>query len=256
MSSQEDPEARIRDLERSLSDRAGTSELGVSSSELGTSTSELGTGQYGGSYGNPPPPPPPGYAPTGYPQQGYSATPYAAPYANPYPTTPRSTGGFSWWWLVVATIVVGGVAVGAGVAVFGTHLFSDGTSITSSPRNRPSISGGGGILTNMPTPPNVSIPQVPSPEAPIAPGGLVTIGGMGQNKTIACNEGSVSISGMQNTIVLTGHCLSVNVSGIENIVTVEGADAITASGFDNKITFKTGSPEINNSGGDNVVEQG
>jgi hypothetical protein len=266
MNSQEDPEARIRDLERSLSDVASASELGASSSELGTSTSELGAGQYGGSYGTPPqlqpPPPPPGYSPTGYPQTGYSADPYAAPYTNPYPTAPypttppRSTGGFSWWWLVVATFVVGGVAVGAGFAVFGTHLFSSGTSITSSPRDRPSISGGGGILTNIPTPPNVSIPQEPQIQASTAPGGVVTIGGISANKTIACNEGTVNISGVQNTIVITGHCLSVNVSGIENIVTVDSADSIVASGFDNKVTFKTGSPEINNSGGDNVVEQG
>jgi hypothetical protein len=260
MNSQEDPEARIRDLERSLSDVASASELGASSSELGTSTSELGTGQYGGSYGTPPPPPPapPGYSPTPYPPPaGYSTAPYAAPYTTPYPTTPpRSTGGFSWWWLVVATFVVGGVAIGAGFAMFGTHLFSSGTSIANSPRDRPSISGGGGILTNMPTPPNVSIPQEPGIQASTAPGGVVTIGGISANKTIACNEGTVNISGMENTIVITGHCLSVNVSGIENIVTVDSADSIVASGFNNKITFKTGSPEINNSGGDNVVEQG
>jgi hypothetical protein len=253
MNPQEDPESRIRDLERSLSDVAGAS-------ELRSSSSELGAGQYGGDYGTaplPPPPPPPGYAPTGYPPPpGYSADPYTAPYANPYPTPPRSSGGFSWWWLVVATFVVGGVAVGAGVAVFGTHLFSSGTSITSSPRDRPAISGGGGILTNMPTPPNVAVPQVPSAEAPVAPGDPITVAGMGQNKTIACNEGSVSISGMENTIVLTGHCLSVNVSGIENIVTVDSAEAIVASGFDNRVTFKTGAPQISNSGGDNVVEQG
>jgi hypothetical protein len=267
MNSQDDPEARIRDLERSLSDVASNSELGASSSELGTSTSELGAGQYGGSYGNPqgqqPPPPPPGYSPTGYPQPGYSApgystAPYAAPYTSPYPTTPRSTGGFSWWWLVVATFVVGGVAVGAGVAVFGTHLFSSGTSITSSPRDRPSISGGGGVLTNIPTPPDVSggITQEPQIQASTAPGGVVTIPGISVNKTIACNEGTVNISGMENTIVITGHCLSVNVSGIDNNVTVDSADSIVASGFNNKITFKTGSPEITNSGGDNVVEQG
>jgi hypothetical protein len=159
--------------------------------------------------------------------------------------------------LVVAALLVGGIAVGAGFAVFGTRLFSDGTSIANSPHaDRPSISGGGGILTNIPTPPNVSIPVVPSAEAPIAPGDVVTIAGMGQHKTIACNEGSISISGMENTIVLTGHCLSVNVSGIENVITMDSADSITASGFDNKVTFKTGTPEINNSGGDNVVEQG
>jgi hypothetical protein len=110
----------------------------------------------------------------------------------------------------------------------------------------------------MPTPPDFSggISPEPQIEAPTAPGGVVTFGGISVNKTIACNEGTVNISGMENTIVITGHCLSVNVSGIENIVSVDSADSIVASGFDNKITFKTGSPEITNSGGDNVVEQG
>jgi hypothetical protein len=255
MNAQEDPEARIRDLERSLSDVAGTSELRASSSELGTNTSELGSGQYPTSYGTPSPPPPPGYSPTGYPQPGYST----APYANPYPQmSPRSTGGFSWWWLIVATFVVGGVAVGAGVAVFGTHVFSSGTSIAGSPHDRPAISGGGGILTNMPTRPNASggVAQPPGVAAPTAPGGDVTFGGISENKTIACNEGTVNISGMENTIVITGHCAKVNVSGIENIVTVDSAEAIVASGFDNRITFKTGSPQISNSGAGNVVEQG
>ena len=47
MNPPDDPEARIRDLERPLADVANTS--------------ELGTGQYPGGYGSAPPPPPPGY---------------------------------------------------------------------------------------------------------------------------------------------------------------------------------------------------
>ena len=46
MSSQDDPEARIRDLERSL---------GEQSSELTQSSSEMGSAPYGGGYTAPPP---------------------------------------------------------------------------------------------------------------------------------------------------------------------------------------------------------
>jgi hypothetical protein len=46
------------------------------------------------------------------------------------------------------------------------------------------------------------------------------------------------------------------VSGIDNVVTVDASDTIEASGSNNRITFKSGAPEINKSGFDNVVEQG
>jgi hypothetical protein len=147
--------------------------------------------------------------------------------------------------LIVATFVIGGVAVGAGVAVFGSNLFSSMSSIASSPRDRPDISGG---KTQMPQ----AEPSMPLPP----PGAVVSIGGIGGNKTIACNDSTVNVSGIDNTIVITGHCVSLTVSGIDNVVTVDGADTIGASGSNNRITFKSGSPEINKSGMDNVVEQG
>ncbi len=56
--------------------------------------------------------------------------------------------------------------------------------------------------------------------------------------------------------MITGQCLSVTVSGVENTVTVDAAAKINASGFNNRVTYLSGTPEINNSGGDNVVEQG
>jgi hypothetical protein len=62
-------------------------------------------------------------------------------------------------------------------------------------------------------------------------------------------------SGISNTVTITGHCVNVTVSGVENQVTVDTADAISASGFDNRVIYHFGSPAIN-SGGSNVVEQG
>jgi Protein of unknown function (DUF3060) len=48
----------------------------------------------------------------------------------------------------------------------------------------------------------------------------------------------------------------VNVSGMANVITVDSADTISASGFDNPVTFHTGAPQIENSDGSNVVQQG
>ena len=231
MNPQDDPEARIRDLERPLADVA--------------STSELGTGQYPGGYGSAPPPPPPGYR-----------------YGTPFPTPPtRGSGGFPWWWLIVAAFVIGLVAIGAGVAVFGSNMFSTSSPFSSGSGDRPNISGGGGTLHLRPIEPT-DRPRRQDPDAERrtaggrpAAGRQRGVSGIGENKTIACNDSVVSVSGVDNTVVITGHCTSLTVSGMDNVVTVDSAESIEASGFDNRVTFKSGSPEINKSGGGNVVER-
>ncbi len=45
-------------------------------------------------------------------------------------------------------------------------------------------------------------------------------------------------------------------SGVQNSVTVDGVDAIDASGFNNQITYHSGSPSIDKSGEGNIVQQG
>ena len=163
MNPQDDPEARIRDLERPLADVA--------------SASELGTGQqYPGGYGSAPPPPPPGYYGT-----------YGA-HGTPFPTPPtRGSGGFPWWWLIVAAFVIGLVAVGAGVAVFGSNVFSTSSPFSSGSGDRPNIAGGGGTLTNAPSS-RPTVPgrktQMPSAEPPVAVDPSVD----------ACHRGAASAS--------------------------------------------------------------
>ncbi|HME50571.1 DUF3060 domain-containing protein, partial [Mycobacterium sp.] len=39
-------------------------------------------------------------------------------------------------------------------------------------------------------------------------------------------------------------------------VTVDAADSIEASGFNNQVTFHSGSPSVDKSGESNVVQQG
>ena len=88
-----------------------------------------------------------------------------------------------------------------------------------------------------------------------APGQTVTVSGIDENKTVACNDATVSISGIRNVVNITGHCVKVSVSGIENKITVDAADSISASGFDNKVTYFSGSPQIDATGS-NSVQQG
>ena len=57
-------------------------------------------------------------------------------------------------------------------------------------------------------------------------------------------------------MVINGHCTSLTVSGIQNTVTVDAVDSIDASGFNNKVTYHTGTPKVSNLGGSNVVQQG
>ena len=221
MNPDDDPEKRIRDLERPLTEQAR---------ELGTTGPATG-------WPPPPPPPPPGY--------------YGPP--MPLPSVPSSTSGIRVGWIVLALLVVG-LVVGGG-AIVATSLFSVNRAGT------PTISGGGGTFTTATRPSRSSQPSrptvAPTPPGPgLGPGGDVSIAGVGQNKTIACNDSAVTISGMDNNVEITGHCTHVQVSGMNNVVTVEAADTIDASGMDNKITYRSGSPKVNKSGFDNTVEQG
>ena len=242
MKAEDDPEARIRELERPLTNQARTSELGA------------GQSSSGGAYV---PPPAPAYNAPDYTAPTYGAPPpYGTQYPAPYPAPRRKvSGGIPW--LVFGLIAVVLVAIAAGVIVFTTKIAGFTTSDGSG------VSGGGGS-TDIPSIPSIDIPSIPAPPgAPGAdlevisppPGGEVSVSGVENNKTVACNDGSVNISGIRNTVNVIGHCLKVTVSGMNNVITVDIADAIGASGFDNRITYHSGSPQIDSTDS-NIVEQG
>lgn len=88
------------------------------------------------------------------------------------------------------------------------------------------------------------------------PGGPIQIAGVGGSRTVACNDRPVSISGVSNTVVITGHCASVNVSGIDNTITVDSAEQIVTSGMRNRITYHSGTPDIPDPGESNIVVRG
>ncbi|KAA1249403.1 DUF3060 domain-containing protein [Mycobacterium simiae] len=234
MNPEDDPEARIRQLEQPLAEAARASELGAS--------------QPPGDAGYQPYPPPPGPVPPPY----YGST-YG--YQSPFPgATPRSSSGNRVFWILAAVFVVGVLAVIGGIVAYaGSHisrtlatLTPSTTVIQSSPATAPPPSGS---KTQSPTARPSSSPAPP-------PGSSLTVTGLNENKTIACNNSDVTVSGMSNTVVITGHCASLTVSGIENSVTVDTVDTIAASGINNQVTYHSGAPKISKSGAGNVVSQG
>ena len=241
MEPQDDPEKRIRDLERPLADTARASEF----------SSESGGAPYSGQ--THPPPPPPGPVP---PPQ--APPPYN--YGGPYPgVSPKPAGGNRLWWILGTMIVIGVLALAGGIAAFAAHQLSgvksiisssvpSTTQITSSPQSSP----------RSPTPPGRTATPTAGPSTvPLPPlGGQLSVSGINENKTIACNDSVVTVSGISNTIVIVGHCASLTVSGMQNSITVDAADTIDASGISNQVTFHSGSPQISKSGDGNVVQQG
>ncbi|HYQ35153.1 MAG TPA: DUF3060 domain-containing protein [Mycobacterium sp.] len=236
---QEDPEQRIRNLERPLADAAHASELGQAPPPDGYAYAPGPTG--------PPVPPPP------------SPWAYGPGYSGPPPKPPSNN---RIWWILGTVIVLGFLALAGGIAAFVVHRLSSVSSTTA-----PSISATFGPSTTRPrsTVPSTTRSRTPTPTASAPststsptppPGGSLSISGIGENRTIACNDNVVTISGLSNTVVITGHCNSLTVSGIQNTITVDAVDSIDASGFNNKVTYHTGKPKVSNLGGSNVVQQG
>jgi Protein of unknown function (DUF3060) len=248
MEPHDDPEARIRDLERPLNDRARASELG---------TQPYGTDPYPPTrpYADPYPPPPPmtGPLPPMPPPVGYGGTPYPAP--------PRPGGsGYRGGWLIAAgVIVVGVVAAVAGMVSF-TNTVSDVVSVFDPGDNSPTAAPS--INIDIPpiwtSAPNVSVPGIGAPTEPtvVAPGEQVSISGVGEQRTVICDTGTVSVSGVDNNVKIAGPCLGLTVSGVRNTITVESSGTVSVSGFDNKITYRDGDPEITQSGTGNLIERG
>lgn len=247
MSSEDDPEARIRQLENSAAQYGGV--------ELGTSDSS------GAGYTPTAPLPPPAYAPPpayGAPPPVYG-DPYAAPpmYGGP-PMQVQKKGapvGLIFGVLAVVAVLVFGI-----IGVVAWNMMSAVETVTP----RPTVAGGGGSVDSpsiavptVPSIPPIVLPDIPDISGPTeAPRGApLSVAGIDENKTITCNENIVSVSGVNNTVTITGHCASVTVSGVENTVTVDSAAVISASGFDNQVTYMSGAPQIDATGS-NVVSQG
>ena len=238
MKSEDDPEARIRELEQPLADAARASEGGTNSPP--------------GKWAPPssPPAPPMSDAPVPPPMSSPPFSPLPPlPYNDSFSSPPKRSQSRILW-IAIAVFVFGMIALPIGIFAFGAHQVSRSGlpsmfPIPSFPSVNPAPSG-----TMLQTP--GAAPTTSS----VASGDNVTVSGISEVRTIACNGGSVSVSGITNNVVITGHCARVTASGIQNQITVDSADTIQASGSGNQVTYHTGSPTVGNSGLGNVVHKG
>lgn len=228
MAANEDPEDRIRELERPLAESARASEQ--------SAAQPSGQDYPPGPAGAPPPPPAP-----------WS---FGGPIPGPPPQRPASNRV---WWILGAFVAIGLVALAGGIAAFAAHKISGVKSFITSP---PSISMSAAPSTSRKASP--STPRRASPStSPTAPRGTqLSVAGINENRSIACDDNIVNVSGVSNTVVITGHCTSLSVSGVQNAITIEAVDSIDASGFNNRVTYHSGTPKVSNSGESNVVAQG
>jgi DUF3060 family protein len=229
MTAEDDPEDRIRELERPLADAARASEIASSQQPAGQPYSP----------GSAPPPPPAPWAYGG----SFSGLP------------PQRPSGNRAWWILGTVIVVGMLALAGGIAAFAAHQFSGVRSIIESP---PTPSKGFSPTSSPSPQPSASRTRPSAPPTSAIPpqGGKLSVSGINENRTLVCNDSMVTVSGVSNTVVITGHCARISVSGVQNTIAVDAVDSVDASGFNNKVTYHSGSPQISNVGDSNVVEQG
>jgi hypothetical protein len=231
MKSEDDPEARIRELEQPLAEAARASEAGENL-------------------------PPSKWAPQ--PGAAFPPMPTSPPLPYSGGLFPSSSAQYSrsnrTLWIVLGVFVIGMIALPAAIFLFTAHQVSRSGKTTFSPI--PSIPTAGPTASATMPPTNATEPSMPTTSVLTAPAGeTITVSGISEARTLACNGGSVNVSGITNNVVITGHCASLSVSGIQNQITVDAADTIQASGSGNQVTYHTGSPKIGKSGFDNAVQR-
>lgn len=235
MDPKDDPEARIRELERPLAEAAHASELGTgkTAGPSGPPRTQPWTNAF--------PPPPPG-PPAPWP--GYE--PYPAP-----PQPRRNSGAAPFFILfgaVTMILVAGGIAA---VVMFGSNTDAGKTDATDTD----TVTDSQSTTIRQTTVNGVPLPGSGAPTE-VPAGETVIVSGINEHRTVECRENTVIVSGIENEVEILGHCIAVTVSGVENVITVESVETIGVSGFDNRVTYRSGEPDVSKSGQSNVVEAG
>lgn len=202
MNPQDDPEARIRELERPLAESARRS--------------ELGTQQYGSKSAHPPPP----------------VSSYGAPYlAVPFAEAPQKTKSVSG----VLRFAVAGIAVvfllAAGLVIWSMNMFELDSN------TRPPVSGGQEQLdkspAGAPTPPagtQLTVSGSDKNETIACNESIVTVSGVDNTVTITGHCASLTVSGVDNAVTVDAADM-ISASGIDNqVIYLSGSPEIIATG--------------------------
>ena len=76
------------------------------------------------------------------------------------------------------------------------------------------------------------------------------------NRVRADSIDNIGVDNYGNSFSITGHCGSLRVSAYNNQVQVDSVDTVDVSGYSNTVTYHSGSPKITQSGSDITVKQG
>lgn len=206
MNPQDDPEARIRAMERSLAQEAPASEHSAHGLDFSKP-----------SPGYPPPPPPP----------------------PPSPGGSRLAGN----WLAVGVLAVCLIGLVASVGIFVSLLGSD-RSEEPVRGERPSPTAGkeprrtsspGSEAQLAPPGETVSVAGTENTKTIACANGKVSVSGFNNKVTITGFCANVTVSGADNVVMIDG-TETINTSGFRNKVTYRtGSPDITKSGFDNVV---------------------
>ncbi|MCV7102665.1 DUF3060 domain-containing protein [Mycobacterium palustre] len=198
----DDPEKRIRELEQELADMNRRAQSPPQYTDAPTYSG-------GASYTSGPPSagstPDAGGAP--YPGAPY---PRASPYGFGAPSPRRRFP----WTLVLILVVFVVPTIFSLVAHFARSTSGGSAPRPKTPRMTTTSAG--------PT----AVPQ----------GGELRVGGSGDARTIACNDGNLTLYGTNTMYTVTGHCAGLTVGGYDNNVTVDSADTVESTGYGNTVT--------------------
>jgi hypothetical protein len=239
MKSEDDPEARIRELEQPLAEAARASEAASNQSPSKWAPPS-----------GPPTPPPPGLPPSPGP---FMPTPLPLPYSDSF-SSPRTgmlpRGQIRW--IMLAVFVVGMICLPLVIFHFSAQQVSRSGLPSMLPL--PDFSSSSPAPSGMMPRTSAGAPSTSLTSAPV--GGSLSVAGINEIRTVVCRDSKISVSGVGNEVLITGHCANLSISGVRNKITVEATETIQASGFNNDITYRTGTPHIETSGTGNLVRKG
>lgn len=206
MDPQDDPEKRIRELERPLADAAHASELGQT-------------------------PPPGGYA---YPP-GPAGPPPPGPwtYGGPFPgPPPKPPSGNRMWWILGTFVVIAVIAVAGGVAAFAAHQLSGVRSTITGTVGPPS---GGPSSPGPPTGGSLSVSGIGENRTIGCDGSVVSVSGVSNTVVITGHCARLTVSGVQNSIDVDA-VDSIDASGFNNkVIYHSGTPKISNAGDSNVV---------------------
>lgn len=255
----DDPEKRIRELERGLADATATPQSApyTENAPYTGETPYTSGPAYSGA---------PSYG-TGFQQ-------------------PRRTGSFSW----LLILVVLGILIPAVVALVALFVRSNpsGSILNNIPKpvapsNGPTAVPQGGELRvggNMETKTiacndgNLTLYSTRGTYTITGHCVSLKVGGYNNNVTVdnadtlestgysntvtahACDNCKLTLSAYSIEFDVTGHAASLTISSYDNKVTVDSVDRINVSGYDNVVTYHSGTPKITDSGRSNTIHRG